>query len=412
VPPVPTVTHRTTCRACGGGDLLPFLRLDDMPLTDALLRAADAGSEFTAPIELSWCQSCSMVQTQTDVSVDEYYRDYRYTVSSSGFATTFMDALAEATMTRFGLGPGDTVLEIGSGDGAQLAAFGARGARVLGFEPAADLCRASRERGVPVAEVLFDENTVEQIPAELRPARAIVLTYTFDHLPEPRAFLDAVRAALDPERGVLVLEVHDFARTADRRETCLLEHEHTIYPTRASLERLLASGGFALVCDDLLPPGERRGNSLLVAAAPSSSPLAAHRQAGDEDLRRFDDAATYRQLAADIEESRERLRRFSSAAHAAGRSVGGYGAGGRGVMTLAFAGLNARDLVCVADQNEQFHGLVMPKSHVPVVSPAALVEAAPDDIIVFSYGYLAEIREALAGATARGSRIWSLLEVV
>jgi hypothetical protein len=80
-------------------------------------------------------------------------------------------------------------------------------------------------------------------------------------------------------------------------------------------------------------------------------------------------------------------------------------------MTLAFAGLDAGDLVCVADQDEQFHGLVLPKSHVPVVPPSALNAAAPDDIIVFSYGYLAEIRETLAEATAQGSRIWSLLEI-
>ena len=409
--PMPTITHRTTCRACGAADLEAFLRLDDMPFTDALVRRADAGAEFTAPIDLSWCRACSMVQTQADVSVDEYYRDYRYTVSSSGFAMTFMDALAEATMTRFGLRAGDSVLEIGSGDGAQLAAFAARGARVLGFEPASDLCRASRDRNVPVVELIFDETTVREIPAAMRPAQAIVLTYTFDHLPEPRAFLDAVHAALDPARGVLVLEVHDFARTAARRETCLLEHEHTIYPTRDSLERLLASAGFTLLCDELLPAAERRGNSLLVAAAPHGSSLAASRQAQGEDLSRFDEAATYAQIAREIQRSRERLRRFAADARAAGRTVGGYGAGGRGVMTLAFAGLDAGDLLCVADQNEQFHGLVLPRSHVPVVSPTELNELAPDEIIVFSYGYIAEIREALAEATAAGSRIWSLLEL-
>lgn len=409
--PMATITHRSRCRACGGRDLEPFLRLDDMPFTDALVERAEAGREFMAAIDLSWCRSCSMVQTQADVSVDEYYRSYRYTVSASGFATRFMDALAAAAYARFDLRPGDSVLEVGSGDGAQLAAFAARGARVLGFEPASDLCRASRDLGVPVAQMLFDESTVSAIPSDMRPAQAIVLTYTFDHLPEPRAFLDAVHAAIDPERGVLLIEVHDFARTVARRETCLLEHEHTIYPTRDSLERLLEVAGFALVCDDLLPLAERRGNSLLVAAAPLSSPLAAARQTASEDLSRFDRADTYRRIAADVASSRERVRAFAAGARAAGRTVGGYGAGGRGVMTLAFAGLDESDVVCVADQNEQFHGLVMPKSHVPVVSPAALNDAAPDDIIVFSYGYLDEIREALAEAAATGSRIWSLLEI-
>jgi hypothetical protein len=53
----------------------------------------------------------------------------------------------------------------------------------------------------------------------------------------------------------------------------------------------------------------------------------------------------------------------------------------------------------------------MPKSHVPVVAPSDLIAAAPHDIIVFSYGYLDEIRASLADAEAAGSRIWSLLEI-
>ena len=57
----------------------------------------------------------------------------------------------------------------------------------------------------------------------------------------------------------------------ERRETCLFEHEHSIYLTSDSFARLLDRAGFELLTTELLPAGERRGNSLLVVAAPKGT---------------------------------------------------------------------------------------------------------------------------------------------
>ena len=45
-----------------------------------------------------------------------------------------------------------------------------------------------------------------------------MLSYTFDHLPHPREFLAACHSILDPDHGLLVVEIHDLEKVVDRFE--------------------------------------------------------------------------------------------------------------------------------------------------------------------------------------------------
>ncbi|MGH2859756.1 MAG: methyltransferase domain-containing protein [Solirubrobacteraceae bacterium] len=405
-----SVHHRDRCRLCGSPDVMEFLSLGDAPFTDDFVAPPHAGREFRAPLSVWICRSCWTAQTQHDVSVDEYYRDYNYSVAASPFAQRFMQRLAEETWGRYGLGPGATVLEVGSGDGAQLAHFQALGARVLGFEPSADLCAASRAIRVPVHQCLFDARSAAEIPDAMRPVDAIVLTYTFDHLPEPLPFLQAVRSLLRPESGVLVIEVHDLEQIMARRETCLFEHEHSVYLTRRSFRRLLKRAGFELLTAELLPAQERRGNSLLVVAALEGS---RHAPAPEDDgAEEFERWSTYAGFAAQVQRSHDALRDYVRDARATGRRIAGYGAGGRGVMTLAGSGLGPDDLAYLCDSSPHAHGLLAPGSHVPICGPARLSKEPVDELIVFSYGYMGEIREQLADELPVLPQLTSVLDLL
>jgi hypothetical protein len=177
-----------------------------------------------------------------------------------------MHLLASEVYQRFQLQPGDHVLEVGSADGYQLACFQELGAVGFGFEPAENLCQLSRQRGVDVTTDLFIASSIKRIPDAFRPAQAFVLLHTFDHLLDPVPFLDSVRLVLDPERGVLIIEVHDLAQIILRRETSLFGHEHATFLHLATMQRLLESRGFVLLDANFVPDCLRRGNSMLIAA--------------------------------------------------------------------------------------------------------------------------------------------------
>jgi hypothetical protein len=381
-----------------------------MPFTDELTRKERIGEEFLSDIAIFWCESCHSAQNLTDVHVADYYRDYQYTVSGSDFARKFMSRVAEEAFRQYSLCDGDSVIEVGSGDGYQLKCFQNLGAKVLGFEPSDILTEKARTIGVPTIQTLFTNESKAEIPPEFLPAKLVLLTYTFDHLPDPRGFLDLTRRILDPHQGIVVIEVHDFAKIVNRREICLFEHEHYIYLTSVTMERLLNNCGFNLLSTDLLPENERRGNSLLITAAPKSNQrFPATYSPTSEDLE-LEKPESILRFDGQVKNGIQRLRDHISKQKSHGRKIAGYGAGGRGVMTLAMAGLDSNDITYLCDQNQSFHGLYTPASHIPVVSPETIRIEPVDEVLVFSYGYMNEIRSTLSEFLRNGGSITSMLD--
>jgi SAM-dependent methyltransferase len=378
-------------------------------MTDELLPAHRIGSEFVGQLNVYICESCGLSQTLHDMEQDKNYDDYQYSVSSSSFAQTFMRRLAEETYRRYDLEPGASVIEVGTADGSQLLEYQKLGARALGFEPSSHLAAIATSRGLTVAHQLFDDSAEHVIPKALIPASVVLLTYTFDHLPEPRKFLESIRRILDPTKGLLIIEVHDLQKIMERNEFCLFEHEHTTYYTAATLGQVLEKSGFRLIELDLVPERERRGNSLLAVATLQGSKFDPHESLSDSETSAsppLDYVGYGQRLGASL----ERLKEFVAERRGKIR-LAGYGAGGRGVITLA-ACAQPGDFAYVADMNSAFHGLYTPVSHVPVVDPRQLHADPVDELLVFSFGYFEEIAAGLADLRAKGLRLTSLLDVL
>ncbi len=404
------VSQIHVCRNCGSAHLQPYLTLPPMPLTDAFRKADQAGDDFMHPIMIFLCEECGLSQILHNVSVNKYYEDYRYTSAASKFFQTFMQNLATEVWRRWDLATGDPVIEIGSGDGAQLKCFQELGARVLGFEPSAVLTELSRQAGVPALKQLYVPGSETDVPTDMRPARVVLLTYTFDHLPEPTAFAKTVLPVLDPDRGLLVIEVHDLQKILDRHEFCLFEHEHSVYCTAGTLQAMLDRAGYALVEVGLVPEAQRRANSLLVVATPKGSRFAVQ-ALPPLDRGPYSDLESCRQFGREIEVSIAKLQAYVADRRAKGLRVAGYGAGGRGVMTLA-AMARPGEIAYVCDQNPSFHGYLTPGARVPVVSAARLTEDLVDEVVVFSFGYFQEIWDSLADFRAKGGKVISLLDLL
>ncbi len=406
------IALRHQCRICGSRAPHCFLTLPDYPLADNHVRDTGGEDEFRAELRIYRCPDCGTVQTQHDVDLSRYYRDYAYTVSQSGFARRFMERLAEVVCRRYELPAGSGVIEIGSSDGYQLRCFAERGMRVLGYEPGADLAAQAESQGVATVCGLFDEAALGAIPAEMLPARAVLSFNTFDHIPDPLPVLRAVRSVLDPVDGVVIIEVHDLEKIAERAEACLFAHEHSIYLSARTMAGLLGRADLKLLSIDLLPESERRGNSLLIAAGATGSRWKEAEPPAGAWLDQLEHAAAYEDLSRRILIGHRGLADHVRAQRRAGRRVAGYGGSGRGIATLAIAGLGPEDIAYVCDQNSSFEGMLMPSSHVPVALPSRLGDDPVDEVIVFSYGYLDEIREGIAPYLRPGTPVRSVLELI
>jgi SAM-dependent methyltransferase len=399
------------CRVCGNADLTRILNFHNMPLTDNFIDGG--GTCFLHDIDIFACTNCLTVQTQHDVDMEDYYEDYEYTVGGSLTANRFMRILAENLHSNFLESRiGAKVLEIGSSDGMQLLAFKELGCKVLGYEPSSTLVNIARDRGIPTIQGLFGFDSINNLPKEFKNVDAIVLSYTFDHLPQPREFLAAARSILKPDIGLLVVEVHDLAKIFSRQEFCLFAHEHSVYLTESTAAMLCELEGLTIIDYNLIPQVDRRANSLIFVVAMKGSKIA-ERFSMTKPLvpPEFSDIKFYLRQGQLIKNAIENLDKFVENVAAAGRSIAGYGAGGRGVMTLAAMKTSAKFLYLV-DKKPKRPGVVTPKSSVPVVGLNALKESPVDEIVVFSFGYMKEIIEECVVFGYQSCQFHSLLDIM
>jgi len=371
----------TNCRLCSSDILKKVLTLKNMPFTDEFVTYKNIGKEFLSDIEIGVCMACGSTQNLNNTDMTDYYFDYTYSVQSSSFATNFMRTLAQRIKDHyFKQTPSPIILEIGSGSGEQLLEFKKLGFEILGIEPSDKLSKYANSIGVNTITTFFDEQTKDIVENHFSSLDAIVASYTFDHIPQIDKVLANIHNILNTN-GLLIIEVHDLELICNRNEFCLFEHEHYIYLNKATITQLFNNNQFEVLTFDLLSSKEKRGNSLLVVA----------RKIANKKLFKVNLENEISKLINLENEIKASIKRIDSwLIENKNQKIAAYGAGGRGIMTIA--ALKHPELISyIVDKNPKAENIYSPKSHLPVYTIDELAHNRVDIIIVFSFGYYDEI---------------------
>jgi SAM-dependent methyltransferase len=372
------------CRICGTVLLKPLLVLENMPLTDDFVLTSNLDrKEYLQDITIFACPSCDLIQNPVDFECKDYYRDYQYSSGYSVFVQKFMRRYAQVVCEEFyrlHLRQPASILEIGSGDGEQLKQFKCLSvSNVLGVEPSEFLAEKANTSGITTLVDYFGAQTKNKLTNSFD---VCLSSYTLDHVRNPIEYLRTAYDLLNTD-GLLVFEVHDLEKIVERTEYCLFEHEHTIYLTAFFATQLLNSQGFTVIAINPLSTDEVRGNSLIVVAKKNANTLAGNA------LLKFANQQSLLGLETSIKTTINRLDAWiaSLPEHF---SLVGFGAGGRGVMTLA-ALKNFARFKALFDSNYETAQYLTPKTRIPVVGPDQWSNFKNAYCLVFSYGYFTEI---------------------
>lgn len=403
---LPALTSRTAiqyCRICGSALGHPVVKLPNMPLTDDFLKIDEPSrQEYVQDINIFECSHCRIVQNPADFKHQTYYQHYQYSSGHSAFTQHFMASYAKAvchSFTERNHRHAESVLEIGSGDGQQLKQFLRLGVpRLKGIEPSDYLARLAIDAGVDTDVMLFDVNVLDRLTARYD---ICLSSYTFDHMQNPVEYLATAHELL-VDGGILALEVHDLETIIQRTEYCLFEHEHTIYLTADDARYLLENTGFSVLSINPLPSSITRGNSLIIIArkeGESSSQFATGRTENNAQLLDLNN-----RIQTTIQRLDIWIRQLPEQA-----TLVGFGAGGRGIMTLASLQEYGR-FAALFDSNYESNKYLTPKTRIPVIGPDQWHAYAHSHCLVYSFGYFEEIYQQLLKASFCPERIVSLLD--
>lgn len=380
------------CRHCAAPLSQRFLDLGFAPPSNAYLGVDDLRRpEKYYPLRVMVCSECWLVQTEDYAEADELFSsDYAYFSSTSTGWLQHAARYAQDMTRQLGLGSSSLVIEVASNDGYLLKNFVSAGIPCLGIEPTASTAAAAEILGIPVLREFFGEALGKRLADEGRRADLIAGNNVYAHVPDINDFTRGLQAALKPA-GTLTLEFPHLMRLIEQCQFDTIYHEHFSYLSLGAVQRIFQTAGLR-VCDVQELP--THGGSLRVFGCheadrrPTTQAVA--RLLEEEDRQGLRSLATYKGFQRRADRVKDDLLAYLIEQKHSGRKVAAYGAAAKGNTLLNYAGVKPDLLPFVVDAAAAKQGKFMPGSHIPILPPAALVEYAPDDVLILPWNIAAE----------------------
>jgi len=388
----PTNATGFRCRLCDAPLRHTFADLGVSPLCQAHVAPEDLSAmEPFYPLHAMACERCFLVQLRAFVAPAAIFTEYAYFSSFADALVRQARDYCDTMVGRLRLGAASRVFEVASNDGYLLQHFVARGVPCLGIEPAANVARAARDKGVPTEVCFVGRESAAAIVAAHGRADLLIGNNVLAHVPDLHDFVGGLSILLAPG-GTLTMEFPHLQRLIEDRLFDTIYHEHFSYLSLATASRLFAMHGMTLFDVDEVAShgGSYRIHVAHDAAARAvtsrvSDTLARERDAG---LERID---TYTRFADEVARAKRDILGFLVDARNRGKRVAGYGAPGKGNTLLNYCGVRTDFLEFTVDRNPYKQGKYTPGTRIPILAPGAIRERRPDYLFVLPWNLKDEI---------------------
>lgn len=380
------------CRICGDTLTQTFVDLGMSPLCESFLTREQLDRmEPYYPLHALVCGTCFLVQLKEYVSPGEIFTEYAYFSSYSTSWVEHARNYCRMIRSRLGLGPRSLVVELASNDGYLLQHFGPLGVPVLGIEPAANVAKIARDKGIPTVVDFFGTRLAEQMVREGRRADLIIGNNVLAQVPDINDFTAGMARLLAPE-GVITLEFPHLERLMAENQFDTIYHEHFSYFSLLAVECLAVRHGLKLIDVEEIPT---HGGSLRVYLAHDRSARSVDgrvtRLLERERRLGFDGLASYGAFAEQVKATKRGLLSFLIEAKESGKRICGYGAPGKGNTLLNYCGIGTDFLDFTVDRSLYKQGRYTPGMHIPILPVEALDEARPDYVLILPWNIKDEI---------------------
>jgi|LGOV01.1.fsa_nt_gb 2-polyprenyl-3-methyl-5-hydroxy-6-metoxy-1,4-benzoquinol methylase len=384
--------EKKNCNLCGR-EVSIFYELENYPLYTRPVRKEYVDKVTSLPLKIGFCFNCNHI-LQIDPPLNELDMVYKvfyeshYAPSLTGInaesANVFVPFLSKEIS-------GNTLLEIGSGDGYFLNIMRNKGWDVYGCDPSPQSDIAIEKYNIPVKKELFSRNLFNQ------KFDCVVMRHVLEHIVNPTEFLEEVSTVLKPD-GFLAIEVPNGLYILEEGIMWGFYHEHISYFTPYSLSKIITGFDFSIISmkcsSDVIYLIARYTNIKNYNINYFESEIIKTKRLINEFVEKF--KILKKQL---IELNKE----LSSKNY----DVYIYGAGTHSTLLLSIVQMNIKALI---DKNESLWEMYLPLAKgIEIVSPNFLKKLTRKDaVIISSYAYQEEIINELKPYGRKGVKIIKL----
>lgn len=393
-----------TCFICKSNNLFRFLNLGAQPPSDAFVRKEDLEKpEATYPLELSFCEDCSLVQLGYIVDPKLLFTEYVYTTGMNNSLRANLKVLVEKLVQRFKLAPGDFAIDIGSNDGTLLSNYAPFGVKALGIDPSSASAIAIKN-GIPTLVEFFSEKAATAAAKKHGQAKIITATNVFAHVADIDSFMRGIQVLLAKD-GAFVSESGYLLDMLETLGYDAMYHEHLRYYSLQPLTELFERFGMEIFDVERIP--SHNGSIRVYAAFKGAYPKSASvtELLAVEESNALHKKETFLQFARRVYKHRDALRLILIGAKKEGKRVVGIGAPAKGNTLLNFCGITPDSVDCLLEKSDLKIGLFAPGSRIPVLSEEKLFEDQPEYALLLSWNLSEELIPKLRARGYKGKFI-------
>lgn len=404
------------CRFCASSLNDVFLDLGTLPLSNSFLKSKTQKDQFY-PLCVFVCKHCLFVQLDEFVRPKDIFTDYAY---FSSYSQTWLDHAKEycsMITKRFDLIEQSHIVEIASNDGYLLQYF--KNFDVLGIEPAENVAKVARQKGIPTITKFFDT----KLAKELSKADLIIGNNVLAHVPNLNDFINGLKILLKPN-GIITMEFPHLLQLIRNNQFDTIYHEHFSYFSFLVVQKIFAFHG--LIIFDVNELSTHGGSLRIYAKHEQNNKLQINdnvsKLISKEIAFGLDKLETYINFQKNIEMLKEQIKMFfmiikQDPEQFTGfgspvietKNIIGYGAAAKGNTLLNYCHIGENILDYVVDLNPNKQGLYLPGSHIPIKNPSEIKRTKPNYILILPWNIKEEIMKQLNFIKAWGGKFITVI---
>ena len=215
---------KNKCVFCNNNINTTFLNLGNQPIANFLLKKKKNVRKF--PLHIQYCNNCNLVQSTTYISEKYLFDDYVYFSSYSKLFLEHAKKYVNEITKELNLSTNSNVIEIASNDGYLLKNFVEKKINCLGIEPAKNVAKKAKQKGIRVINDFFNYNLSKKI--KFYKPDLVIANNVLAHNMNLKDFMKSLSNISD-KKTVITIEFPSMINLIKKIQFDTIYHEHFFY---------------------------------------------------------------------------------------------------------------------------------------------------------------------------------------